>query len=179
MENSISIEQWSELRRKGHILLGNIKCAYGDIFLPDSDGVIHRVWSFNRHWQRDGKNGTKQYDDFVPIVYDAPYFELSWSDSKNPFLYQSGEPLVSKLEFDNPDKLHIGRLTKEALEEIRIATQGKGELVKEIQENGNYVFYSPHQFAWEDLGEGSVENTTKKGKAWWLYVLMALGILNS
>lgn len=158
---------WGNPRQSGKKLVGKINCSYADIYLPDSSGNIRQVWSF-QWYNMQGK----------PVVYDSPLFEYDWSNSKNPFLYNSSKSLAPKDKMYDNAVMHIGRLSRQALEDIRKQTKGKGMLVDELQENGNYVFYRPRQYDWTET-DADVNNENKKGKSWWLLALLAAGILSN
>lgn len=131
---------WRTGREKGVILQGCVRCKFANIFLPNANGQVREVWSFNT-----GKE--------VPIIYDDPYFEVNWQDPENPMLFSANKPIVKPESLLDASVLHIGRLTIEAMQEIVKATKGRGHLVEEIIETNNYVLYAPARFRWSPVGD--------------------------
>lgn len=166
-------DEWKKLRGEGYLLTGYPLCSYSNIYLPIKAGAtvtMYKVWSFNHHPNSDSFGAQND----IPVIYDYPEFDIKWRHSANPFWRIYPNPLIDSLDYYDTNKLHVGRLSPQALEIIINKTRGKGVLVDSLIEYDGYVFYLPRQFRW--VAEDTILSLDKSNK-WKKILALTAGAL--
>ena len=156
-----SKKEWTEYRKEGALLTGYPICKYCNLYLPDGNKKLYKVWSLNYTTQRD-----------MPIIYDFPEFDLNWNHRDNPFAAIMPD-FRDKLDYYNPNVLHVGRLTPYVIDEIVTKTKGKGLLIDALIEYDGFVFFFPAQFSWKEEGYIKKDDINPQGNYGKLLALLA------
>lgn len=147
-ENILFDMSWINGRKAGAALAGEIRCTYAKIFLPTTSGIVKRIFSLQ--------------SSMFPgaVITDEGVVELNQEQTARYFGVIA--PCNSD-DYLNLRTFHVGKLTPEVFEYVRVATGGRVV--------NPYVLYDPRNFTW-------TESKSKKGSILPLLLAAAAVLLN-